>query len=237
VKQRHLQYLGPVNIDSKITEIESVLQTSEFQEKEMQKRADWNQEGEREMYESEVKREQEEQTRLKKKLVVYERHQKKLGTTSKTNFKHDFQQEYDSMHTERRGSMVRIPDLWKKMEKKGYSRKEFEKELFAMEKKREIELQTASDPKLVKDKKDAIDHPSRGLITYVVWRRPTSTSKKSKKKQKKRARRKHDKYECGVCGKQFQSKQTLSWHFKDNHPYVGSTLSKEEKMIELEEWH
>ena len=166
VKQRVLQYLGRVNIDSKITQIKSALHTSEFQEKEMQKRADWNQEGKREMYEEEVKQEQEEQIRLKKKLIVYERHQKKLGTT----FQSDLKQEYDSMHTERRGSMVRIPDVWQKMEKKGYTRKEFEKELFTMEKKREIELQTASDPKLVKDKKDAIDHPSRGLITYVVWR-------------------------------------------------------------------
>jgi hypothetical protein len=157
----------------------------------------------------------------------------RVGTT-KTNFKQDFQQEYDLMYAERKGSMVRIPDLWQKMKNKGYSRKEFEKELFAMEKKREIELQTASDPRLVKDKKDAIDHPSRGLITYVVWRKPTSTSKKSKKK---RARRKYDKYECGVCGKQFQNKKTLSWHLKDSHSYVGTTLSTEEKMIELEEWH
>jgi len=141
VRQRHLQYIGPVNVDSKITEIESALQTSESQEKEMQKRADWNQEGDKVMYEREVKQEQEEQKRLNKKLAVYERHQKKLGTTiNDKTFMNVVNQSYES--SKKLGKMVHVPELTEKIQKNtGLSKEQVHEKLYDAYKEKTIDLQ------------------------------------------------------------------------------------------------
>ena len=72
---------------------------------------------------------------------------------------------------ERRGGMVPIPHLWDRLHKEGINRKDFEDGLFELERQRIIELQIASDPKIVREPDKAIYHPSRGMINYVIWRR------------------------------------------------------------------
>ena len=79
---------------------------------------------------------------------------------------------YNIINTEeRRGGMVPIPKLWDKLQIEGFSRNNFVSGLFELERKRIIELQTASDPKVVRGAEKAIKHSSRGLINYVIWRR------------------------------------------------------------------
>lgn len=133
----------------------------------------YNKDGSKRGYKYLVKNYRENGKSKQKVLKYLGRVYDEVGTTQSkvgTTFKKDLKQEYDSMFKEKRGSMVRIPDLWYKMRRKGYNREEFEEGLFELEKQRIIELQIASDKRLVKDKEDAIDHPSRGLINYVVWR-------------------------------------------------------------------
>ena len=79
---------------------------------------------------------------------------------------------YEIINTqERRGGMVPIPKLWDKLQSEGFSRENFVSGLYELERQRAIELQTASDPKVVREADKAITHPSRGLINYVIWRR------------------------------------------------------------------
>jgi len=91
---------------------------------------------------------------------------------SKKNFQERLRYHYNRMNTqERRGGMVPIPRLWDELSVDGFSRNDFVSGLYELERQRIIELQTASDPKVVRDAEKAIDHPSRGLINYVIWRR------------------------------------------------------------------
>ena len=91
---------------------------------------------------------------------------------SSEEFKKELKTSYDTINfNERRGGMIPIPKLWDELSKKGVERTQFEDELFKLEKEQIIELQIANDPKLVSDQKKSIQHPSRGLINYVVWRR------------------------------------------------------------------
>lgn len=79
---------------------------------------------------------------------------------------------YEKINSEeRRGGMVPIPKLWDKLQIEGFSRNNFVSGLFELERQRIIELQTASDPKVVRGAEKAIKHSSRGLINYVIWRR------------------------------------------------------------------
>lgn len=88
------------------------------------------------------------------------------------SFSSSLRSHYEQINTvERRGGMVPIPKLWDKLQIEGFSRDDFVNGLFELERQRTIELQTASDPKVVRDVEKAIDHPSRGLINYVIWRR------------------------------------------------------------------
>lgn len=88
------------------------------------------------------------------------------------NFSSKLRTYYEKINTEeRRGGMVPIPRLWDELRVDGFSRNDFVSGLFELERQRIIELQTASDPKVVRDAKKAINHPSRGLINYVIWRR------------------------------------------------------------------
>ena len=88
-------------------------------------------------------------------------------------FKHDLKKEYDLINEQKRaGGMVRIPDLWREMKNAGYSRAEFERELFRLEKERIIEMQSASQPRFIPehDRKLGIPLPQRGHLNYVVFR-------------------------------------------------------------------
>lgn len=88
------------------------------------------------------------------------------------SFRSSLRSHYEKINTEeRRGGMVPVPKLWDKLQIDGFSRNDFVSGLFELERQRTIELQTASDPKVVRDAEKAIDHPSRGLINYVIWRR------------------------------------------------------------------
>lgn len=89
-----------------------------------------------------------------------------------SEFKEILKKKYDLINfNERRGGMIPIPQLWDELHKEGIDRQQFEQELFVLERERVIELQIASDPILVKEREKSIEHPSRGLINYVVWRR------------------------------------------------------------------
>ena len=101
-----------------------------------------------------------------------------IGSTKATKefsidiFRSSLRSHYEKINTEeRRGGMVPVPRLWDKLQIDGFSRNDFVSGLFELEHQRTIELQTASDPKVVRDAEKAIDHPSRGLINYVIWRR------------------------------------------------------------------
>lgn len=117
--------------------------------------------------------------RLEKRIEVLESHL--LGKTQSETKKAEFNLEdfptrlkfhYGKINSEeRRGGMVPIPKLWDSLKVEGFSRESFVNGLFELERKRIIELQTASDPKVVREAEKAIDHPSRGLINYVIWRR------------------------------------------------------------------
>lgn len=88
-------------------------------------------------------------------------------------FEHDLKREYDLINEYKRaGDMVRIPDLWREMKGHGYTRSEFERELFRLEKERTIEMQTASQPRFIPeyDRKLGIPHQRRGHLNYVVFR-------------------------------------------------------------------
>lgn len=69
----------------------------------------------------------------------------------------------------RRGGLIPLPMLRREMS--NYSRDDFDRELFKLERVRRIDLQTASDPKLLKEPDLAIIHPSRGYINYALIRR------------------------------------------------------------------
>ena len=87
-------------------------------------------------------------------------------------FLDDLKHHYDWINTrERKGGMVPIPGLWDMLKKDGYKREDFENGLFELEKNRTIDLQVASDHKLLKEPEKAIKHSKRGYINYVVWRR------------------------------------------------------------------
>jgi len=117
--------------------------------------------------------------RLEKRIEVLET--KILGTfpteIAKTefsleNFSTRLKLHYEKINSEeRRGGMVPIPKLWDKLQNEGFNREHFNSGLFELERQRVIELQTASDPKIVHESDKAIKHPSRGLINYVIWRR------------------------------------------------------------------
>lgn len=112
----------------------------------------------------------EERIKVLEKLTAEEVQQNKKYSSD--DFKELLKEEYNRINfMEKRGGMVPIPNLWDELTKKGIGRNQFEEELFKLEKERIIELQIASDPKLVKEKDKSINHPSRGLINYVVWRR------------------------------------------------------------------
>lgn len=102
---------------------------------------------------------------------------KQRGTTGKKVFSDEeflqrLRYHYDVINTqERRGGMVPIPKLWDNLQLEGCTRDSFTSGLFRLERQRIIELQTASDPKVVREAEKAINHPSRGLINYVIWRR------------------------------------------------------------------
>ncbi len=91
---------------------------------------------------------------------------------SSDQFTSELKNAYETINSnEGRGGMVPIPKLWDALSIIGVPRSQFEDELFRLEKERVIELQIASDPKLVNDKDKSIQHPSHGLLNYVVWRR------------------------------------------------------------------
>lgn len=88
-------------------------------------------------------------------------------------FEHDLKKSYDLINEQKRaGNVVRIPDLWRELKDAGYSRAEFERELFRLEKERTIEMQAASQPRFIPeyDRKLGIPHSRRGHLNYVVWR-------------------------------------------------------------------
>lgn len=88
-------------------------------------------------------------------------------------FEHDLKKSYDMINEQQRaGGMVRIPDLWREMKGHDYSRAEFERELFRLEKERTIEMQAASQPRFIPeyDRKLGIPLPRRGHLNYVVFR-------------------------------------------------------------------
>ena len=67
------------------------------------------------------------------------------------------------------GGRVEIPTLRRRM---GHiSDANFEKQLLELEKQRIIDLQIASDPSAVNFPEKGIQHPVRGLIYYVIWRK------------------------------------------------------------------
>ncbi len=112
--------------------------------------------------------------------------------TEKSVFKKDLKNEFDIINIqERRGGMVRIPDLYNEM-KDDYSKEEFQQNLLELEKERVIELQTASDPKLIpeNERKIGIVHESRGHLNYVVWRKsePSQLSSSSSTLQEELSR-------------------------------------------------
>ncbi len=85
-------------------------------------------------------------------------------------FKKRLQQEYERIDRETRsGGMVKIPLIWKAMSA-WISREEFVNFLFQLEEQRIIDLQIASDERLVDSPDEGIRHPTRGLIYYIVWR-------------------------------------------------------------------
>ena len=87
-------------------------------------------------------------------------------------FEHDLKREYDLIDRNKRaGGMIRIPDLWREMKGQGYTRSEFEQELFRLENKRIIDIQTAH-PSMVPehDRKLGIPHHRRGHLNYVLFR-------------------------------------------------------------------
>jgi len=67
------------------------------------------------------------------------------------------------------GGRVEIPILRKRMS--SLSSDEFTHFLFELEKQRIIDLQIASDPSVVDSPEDGIQHPTRGLIYYIIWRK------------------------------------------------------------------
>ena len=68
-----------------------------------------------------------------------------------------------------RGGLVTIPELWQRLQGK-VSRSLFERYLLQMESLQIVDLQVASDRRLVKDPKQGINHPKRGLIYFLSWR-------------------------------------------------------------------
>ncbi|OLS19275.1 MAG: hypothetical protein HeimC3_46410 [Candidatus Heimdallarchaeota archaeon LC_3] len=114
--------------------------------------------------------------RLKKIEVISKSNLQSSKVSEKHLNSRDFliilKEKYNKINiSERKGGMVPIPKLWHEMDLENISRSQFESELFDLEKERIIELQTASDPKIVRDRDKSIYHPSRGLINYVIWRK------------------------------------------------------------------
>ncbi|PWI49511.1 hypothetical protein CEE45_01585 [Candidatus Heimdallarchaeota archaeon B3_Heim] len=68
--------------------------------------------------------------------------------------------------------MIPIPDLWREMKDQGYTRSEFERELFRLENERTIDIQTASQPRFISDsdRNLGIPHQRRGHLNYVLFR-------------------------------------------------------------------
>ncbi|MFX0171974.1 MAG: hypothetical protein ACFE9L_08645 [Candidatus Hodarchaeota archaeon] len=90
-----------------------------------------------------------------------------------SDFEYDLKREFDFINENKRaGNMVRIPDLYHEM-KDQYSKEEFQQKLLELEKERVIELQAASDQKVIPEtERDiGISHQSRGHLNYVVWRK------------------------------------------------------------------
>ena len=96
-----------------------------------------------------------------------------LSTTiSSYEFTNLLRKSYDLINfQEKRGGLIPIPKLWDEMNKKGVSRSQFENELYSLEIKGVIDLQTAGDSSLIKDSDKSLKHHTRGLINYVVWRK------------------------------------------------------------------
>ena len=118
-----------------------------------------------------------------KKLKITQNTLKKTMTPK--TFESSLKKEFDLINsTERKGGTVPINDLYHEMKGK-ISKKQFREQLIRLEGERKIDLQTASDHKLVKDRSGSftVDHKgriveyddqhptNRGLINYVVWRR------------------------------------------------------------------
>ncbi len=67
------------------------------------------------------------------------------------------------------GGRVEIPMLRRRF--RHMPDPEFDEKLLDLEKRRIIDLQIASDPTVVQFPDKGIQHPSRGLIYYIIWRK------------------------------------------------------------------
>lgn len=110
---------------------------------------------------------------LEKKLGGKESSQGNIETTISTEeFTNHLRKSYDLINIQgRHGGMIPIPKLWKEMNKHGVSWDEFKSELFNLEKKGVIDLQSAGDPSIFTENDKTIQDPIRGYINYVVWRK------------------------------------------------------------------
>ena len=107
---------------------------------------------------------------IKKKSPLAESSKHLAASITLEEFKTRLQQEYERINRETRsGGMVRIPDLWRSMSH-WINKELFVKYLFDLEEQRVIDLQIASDERLVSSPEEGIRHPTRGLIYYIVWR-------------------------------------------------------------------
>lgn len=131
------------------------------------------------------KKERKERTEIRKKFFDRGLEESYPNHNNFTNeeyelrvFQSDLRKHYNKIDKdERRGGMVQIHSVYTKMDK-DYSPKEFKGFLLELEKERDtIDLQTASDPNLLKSKNREFLEESelsstngRGYINYVIFR-------------------------------------------------------------------
>ena len=95
-----------------------------------------------------------------------------LKNLSKIEFVKKLKIFYDKIDIQHgRGGMIPIPLIWNKFKDERIQWEHFINYLYELEKERVIDLQIASDSKLIPNPELAIDDSIRGLLYYIVWRK------------------------------------------------------------------
>ena len=95
-----------------------------------------------------------------------------LKNLSKIEFVKKLKIFYDKIDIQHgRGGMIPIPLIWNKFKDERIQWEHFINYLYELEKERVIDLQIASDSKLIPNPELAIDDSFRGLLYYIVWRK------------------------------------------------------------------